>query len=35
VAFQPHTGVMAVRYHQLLAQIQRASDTGIRQDAGG
>ena len=25
----------AVRYHQLLEQIQRASDTGIRQDAGG
>jgi predicted dehydrogenase len=25
----------AVRYHQLLDQIQRASDTGIRQDAGG
>ena len=25
----------AVRYHQLLAQIQRASDTGIRQDAVG
>ena len=25
----------AVRYHQLLAQIQRASDTGIRQDADG
>jgi hypothetical protein len=26
---------MAVRYHQLLEQIQRASDTGIRQDAVG
>jgi predicted dehydrogenase len=26
---------MAVRYHQLLEQIQRASDTGIRQDTGG
>jgi predicted dehydrogenase len=25
----------AVRYHQLLDQIQRASDTGIRQEAGG
>jgi hypothetical protein len=25
----------AVRYHQLLEQIQRASDTGIRQDADG
>jgi predicted dehydrogenase len=25
----------AVRYHQLLEHIQRASDTGIRQDAGG
>src|ERR1700689_3011672 len=25
----------AVRYHQLLEQIQRASDTGIRQAAGG
>ncbi|MGD0065865.1 MAG: hypothetical protein ABSB76_20755, partial [Streptosporangiaceae bacterium] len=25
----------AVRYHQLLEQIQRASDTGIRQDAVG
>ncbi len=25
----------AVRYHQLLENIQRASDTGIRQDTGG
>jgi predicted dehydrogenase len=25
----------AVRYHQLLEQIQRASDTGIRQDTAG
>ena len=24
----------AVRYHQLLEAIQRASDTGVRQDAG-
>jgi hypothetical protein len=28
-------GGAAVRYRQLLEQIQRASDTGIRQDAGG
>jgi predicted dehydrogenase len=25
----------AVRYHQLLERIQRASDTGVRQDTGG